>query len=86
MFRPYRRRLSEVAVVALLTPGAAHAGVTTPAFSDIAQARMQVLSFFLVLYLPGYKIDTDDPETIVAASPRPVESAKGWKRTSDRSS
>src|SRR5688572_7297523 len=36
---------------ALLAPFTAHAGMTMPAFSNIAQARLQVLSFFLIGYL-----------------------------------
>jgi len=35
----------------LLLPLTGHAGMTMPAFSEIAQSRLQVLSFFLILYL-----------------------------------
>lgn len=49
---PARSSYRRVAVAfVLLAPFTAHAGMTMPAFSDIAQARLQVLSFFLIGYL-----------------------------------
>jgi hypothetical protein len=35
----------------ILLPLTVHAGMTMPAFSDVAESRLQVLSFFLILYL-----------------------------------
>jgi len=51
MFVSFTRRAGAFLLLALLIPLTAHAGMTMPAFTDIAQARFQVLSFFLILYL-----------------------------------
>ena len=51
MFPSFQRRAAAVVLAALLLPLTARAGMTMPAFTDIAQARLQVLSFFLILYL-----------------------------------
>jgi hypothetical protein len=47
---PRRAGVSALAAL-LLTPLSARAGMTMPVFTEIAQARLQVLSFFLILYL-----------------------------------
>jgi len=51
MSLPVTRRAGVSVLLVLLTPFTAHAGMTMPVFTQIAQARLQVLSFFLILYL-----------------------------------
>lgn len=51
MFVPPARRAGICALLVLLVPLTASAGMPHPMFTDIAQARLQVLSFFLILYL-----------------------------------
>jgi hypothetical protein len=49
---PLRRRHGALVVLMmLLLPLTVHAGMTMPEFSEIARTRLQVLSFFLILYL-----------------------------------
>ena len=44
-------RAGASSLLVLLIPVSAHAGMTMPGFTDLAQSRFQVLSFFLLLYL-----------------------------------
>lgn len=45
-----RRLKSSVCLALLLVPLTAHAGMSMPTFTDIAKARMEVISFFLFMY------------------------------------
>jgi hypothetical protein len=51
MRRLFPKRAGSEALLALLIPLQAHAGMTMPVFTDVAHARLEVLSFFLFIYL-----------------------------------
>jgi len=51
MLVSFTRRAGAAGLLLVLVPATACAGMTMPVFTEIARARFQVLSFFLILYL-----------------------------------
>ena len=51
MLVSFTRRTGAAGLLLVLVPATACAGMTMPVFTEIARARFQVLSFFLILYL-----------------------------------
>jgi hypothetical protein len=51
MFASFTRRAFASILLLALTPLTACAGMTMPVFTEIAKARFQVISFFLILYM-----------------------------------